>query len=61
MGPIPHIPKQIKIMFKKLIDYILNGKQTQYTLLSLSIDTFTNESHLSQIQRQGRLVDFIVK
>jgi len=45
-------------MLKKLISLILNGKETRYTLLALSIDTFTNESHLSQIQRQGRFWEY---
>jgi hypothetical protein len=48
-------------MIKKLINYILNGKETPYTFLSLSIHTFTNESHLEQINRQGRLWEYRIK
>jgi hypothetical protein len=45
-------------MIKKIINYILNGKETPYTFLSLSIATFTKESYLAQIQRQGRLLEY---
>jgi hypothetical protein len=48
-------------MIKKLIDYILNGKETPYTFLSLSIYTFTNETHLEQINRQGRIWEYRIK
>jgi hypothetical protein len=48
-------------MIKKLINYILNGKETPYTFLSLSIYTFTNETHLEQINRQGRLWEYRIK
>jgi hypothetical protein len=48
-------------MIKKLISYILNGKETPYTFLSLSIHTFTNETHLEQINRQGRLWEYRIK
>jgi hypothetical protein len=47
-------------MIRKILHRLLNGKQTNYTLLCLSIHTFTNESHLGQIQRQGRLQDYMI-
>ena len=48
-------------MFKKLINRILNGKQTPYSFLALSMDAFTNETHLEQIHRQGRWYEFKTK
>jgi hypothetical protein len=46
---------------KKILELLLNIKKEKPSLLARSIETFTNESHLEQIFRQGRLYEYAYK
>jgi hypothetical protein len=46
----------MKLLFQ-LID-LLTTKTQKTSLLALSISTFTNETHLEQINRQGRWYEY---
>jgi hypothetical protein len=46
-------------LMKKLFSFLFPAKKT--SLLALSIATFTNEKHLSQIFRQGRIWEYSTK
>jgi len=46
---------------KKLLNFLFPIKKRKTSLLALSIDTFTNETHLEQIFRQGRINEYSYK
>ena len=46
---------------KKILNILFPFKQPKPSLLSLSIQTFTNETFIEQIMRQGRLYEFQYK
>jgi hypothetical protein len=43
---------------KKLIDFLFPLKTRKTSLLALSIQSFTNESHFEQVFRQGRVYEY---
>lgn len=43
---------------KKLLDFLFPIKTRKTSLLAFSIETFTNESHIEQIFRQGRVYEY---
>ena len=46
---------------KKILELLFSLKRQEPSLLARSIETFTNESHLEQIFRQGRLYEYAYK
>jgi hypothetical protein len=46
---------------KKILDLLFGFKEHKTSLLALSIEAFTNETHLEQIFRQGRLYEYAYK
>lgn len=46
---------------KKLLNFLFPIKKRKTSLLALSIETFTHESHLEQIFRQGRVYEYSYK
>jgi len=46
---------------KKLLDFLFPFRTRKTSLLALSIQTFTDESHLEQIFRQGRVYEYSYK
>jgi len=46
---------------KKILQLLLGLKEKKISLLAISIQTFTNETHLEQIFRQGRLYEYAYK
>jgi hypothetical protein len=49
------------IKMKKILDLLFGFKEPKTSLLALSIEAFTNETHLEQIFRQGRLYEYAYK
>lgn len=46
---------------KKILDLLFGFKEPKTSLLALSIEAFTNETHLEQIFRQGRIYEYSYK
>ena len=46
---------------KKLLNFLFPIKKHTTSLLALSIEAFTNETFLEQIQRQGRVYEYQYK
>lgn len=46
---------------KKLLNFLFPLKTRKTSLLALSIQTFTDETHLEQIFRQGRINEYSYK
>jgi hypothetical protein len=46
---------------KKILELLFNFKERKTSLLALSIEAFTNETHLEQIFRQGRVYEYSYK
>jgi hypothetical protein len=46
---------------KKLLDFLFPFRTRKTSLLALSIQTFTDETHLEQIFRQGRVYEYSYK
>jgi hypothetical protein len=46
---------------KKILDLLFGFKERKTSLLALSIEAFTNETHLEQIFRQGRIYEYSYK
>jgi hypothetical protein len=46
---------------KKLLDFLFPFKEKKTSLLAMSIEAFTNESHLEQVFRQGRVYEYQYK
>ena len=46
---------------KKLLDFLFPFRTRKTSLLALYIQTFTDETHLEQIFRQGRVYEYSYK
>lgn len=46
---------------KKILELLFSFKEQKTSLLALSMEAFTNETHLEQIFRQGRLYEYAYK
>jgi hypothetical protein len=46
---------------KTILNFLFGYKEKKTSLLALSIQTFTDETHLEQIARQGRVYEYRYK
>ena len=51
----------MKKLFNTIVNLLTPQKQKKFSHLALSMEAFTNETHLQQINRQGRLYEFSYK